>query len=86
MAINLIACTYYGQIQLSAEELVETNPLQELLEKEVKMFHDYMLPAFSLKPPFLKIDSTFYFTKNSNGFSSYVQEIHVPPPNFQFFS
>ncbi|OOG73071.1 hypothetical protein [Algoriphagus sp. A40] len=86
MAINLIACTYYGQIQLTAEELVETNPLQELLEKEVKMFNEYMLPAFSLEHPFLKIDSTFYFTQNSNGFSSYVQEIHVPPPNFQFFS
>lgn len=84
MAINLVACTYYGQIQLSAEELVENNLLQEILEKEVKMFHEYTLSAFSLEHPFLKIDRTFYLTQNSNGFSSYVQEIHVPPPNFTF--
>ncbi|GAB3218000.1 hypothetical protein GCM10027454_03490 [Algoriphagus aestuariicola] len=82
MALHLVACTYYGCIQLTAEDLVENNPIQEFLEKEVKMLHDYMIPSFSLEHPFLKADSTFYFAKNSNGFSSYVQEIHVPPPNF----
>lgn len=84
MAINLVACTCCGFIQLNAEELVENNPLQELLEKEVKMNNDYILPTFSLQRPFLKIVGTFYFNKNSKGFSNYVQEIHVPPPNSIF--
>ncbi len=82
MAINLVACTYYGLIQLSAEELVENAPLQEILEKETSKKSEYMLSSFSLEHPVLVIRGTFYFDKKSHGFSSYVQKIHVPPPNF----
>lgn len=84
MAFNLIACTSYGLVQLNAEELVENITLQELLEEEMNKKNEYMRPVFSLNQPLTEELVTFYFAQNSNGFSSFVQEIHVPPPNFTF--
>lgn len=82
MAFNLIACTSYGLVQLNAEELVDNITLQELLEEEMSKKNEYMRPVFALKHPLTEERITFYFNENSVGFSSYVLEIHVPPPNF----
>lgn len=81
MAIHLIACTSYRLVLLNAEEQVENINVQQMLEEEVLKKSDFVRPSFSLQNPFLEEITTFYFTENSAGFSSYVQEIHVPPPN-----
>lgn len=82
MAIHLIACTSYSLIMLNAEEQVENINVQQLLEEEVLKKSDFIRPPFSLQNPFHEQILIFYFNENSGGFSSYMQEIHVPPPNF----
>lgn len=82
MAIHLVACTSYSLFVLNAEEQVENINIQQLLEEEVLKKSDFIRPSFSLLNPFQTNILTFYFNENSDGFSSYVQEIHVPPPNF----
>jgi hypothetical protein len=82
MAIHLVACTSYSLIVLNAEEQVENINIQQLLEEEVLKKSDFVRSAFVLENPFKQEVSIFYFNENSAGFSSYVHEIHVPPPNF----
>ncbi|GAA0879846.1 hypothetical protein GCM10009119_28150 [Algoriphagus jejuensis] len=82
MAIHLVACTSYSLILLNAEEQVENVGMQQLLEEEVLKKSDFIRSAFLLQNPFREKFFTSYFNENSGGFSSYVQEIHVPPPNF----
>lgn len=82
MAIHLVACTSYGMVQLNAEELVENVVLQELLEKEMNKKSEYTFTFFALQHPLVEEKSTFCFTENPEGFSTYELEIHVPPPNF----
>lgn len=82
MAIHLVACTSYSLILLNAEEQVENINVQQLLEEEVLKKSDFVRSFFSLQNPFKERLSNFYVNENSGGFSSYVQEIHVPPPNF----
>jgi hypothetical protein len=82
MAIHLIACSSYGVILLNAEEQVENINVQQLLEEEVLKKSDFVRTGYSLQNPITEQLLTFYINENSGGFSSYVQEIHVPPPNF----
>lgn len=82
MAIHLVACTSYSVIVLNAEELVENIGMQQLLEEEVLKKGVFIRSSFTLQNPFIDQISSFYINENSGGFSSYVQEIHVPPPNF----
>jgi hypothetical protein len=86
MAINFVASTYYGSMLLTAEELVETNPLQEVLEKHVDEKSDFMLSAFRFIPPVIEKEESFYNSKNSANFSIYEQDILLPPPDFFRFS
>jgi hypothetical protein len=86
MAINLIACTYYAPMLLTAEELVETNPLQEIQEKEMTKKIDFVIPAFKFLTQVFKIQGQVYFWGNSASFSIYEQEILLPPPDFSRFS
>lgn len=82
MAIHLIACTSYSLIVVNAEEQVENIGMQQLLEEELIKKSDFIRSSFTLQNPFQEEFLKFYFSENSGGFSSYVQEIHVPPPNF----
>lgn len=82
MAIHLVACTSYSLVLLNAEEQVENIGMQQLLEEEVLKKSDFIRSSFTLQNPFIDQISSFYINENSGGFSSYVQEIHVPPPNF----
>lgn len=86
MAINFVASTYYGSMLLTAEELVETNPLQEVLEKHVDEKSDFMLSAFRFIPQVIEKEESFYYNKNSANFSTYEQDILLPPPDFFRFS
>ncbi len=86
MALNIVACTYYGGMMVNAEELVETNPLQEVLEKHVDEKSDFMLSAFRFTPPVIEKEESFYYNKNSANFSTYEQDILLPPPDFSRFS
>lgn len=86
MALNLVACTYYGGMLITAEELVETNSLQEILEKHVDEKSDFLLSAFRFIPPIIEKEESFYYSKNSENFSSYEQDILLPPPDFLRFS
>ena len=86
MAINFVASTYYGSMLLTAEELVETNPLQEILEKHVDEKSDFILSAFRFIPSVIEKEKSFYSSKNSAHFSTYEQDILLPPPNFFWFS
>jgi hypothetical protein len=82
MAVHLIACSSYGVIFLNAEEQVENVSVQQLLEEEILKKGHLVRPNFSIQNPIAALYYTFYINENSGAFSSYVQEIHVPPPNF----
>lgn len=86
MAINFVACTYYSSILVTAEELVETNPIQELLEKHVDEKSDFLLPSFRFISPLIEKEENIYNWKNSESFSNYEQDILLPPPDFFRFS
>ncbi|MDF2157251.1 hypothetical protein [Algoriphagus sp. CAU 1675] len=81
MAVNLVSCTYYGLIQLNAEELVETNPLQEILEDHSSNKSYYVLSFSFFQPLGIESQESKYFGRDAELFSTYTQEIHVPPPN-----
>ncbi len=68
MAINIVACTYYGGMMVNAEELVETNPLQEVLEIHVDEKSDFMLSAFRFIPMVIEKEESFYNSETSVNF------------------
>jgi hypothetical protein len=82
MAVHLIACASYSLILLNAEEQVENINVQQLLEEEVLKKSDFVRSFFALENPFKERFFANYYNENCGGFSSYVLEIHVPPPNF----
>lgn len=82
MAFNLIACTYYAPMLLKVEELVETNPLQEIQEKELTDKINFIIPAFKFSTLIFEIENQVYFWENSASFSNYEQDILLPPPDF----
>ena len=86
MAVNLIACTDYAPLLLMAQELVETEPLQEIEEKDMTKKIDFVIPAFRFLTQGFKIQVQVYFCENSAIFSVYEQEIPLPPPDFSRFS
>lgn len=86
MALNLMACSFYGSMLVTAEELTETNPLQEIFEKHVDEKSDFMLSTFRFIPPVIEKEESFYLSKNSANFSTYEQDILLPPPDFFRFS
>jgi hypothetical protein len=86
MAINLIACSYYAPMFLKVEELVETNPLQEIQEKELTDKINFVIPAFKFSTLIFEIENQVHFWENSASFSSYEQDILLPPPDFSSFS
>ena len=65
MAINLIACTYYAPLLLMAQELVETDPLQEIQEEEMTKKIDFVIPFFRFLTQGFKIPVQVYFCENS---------------------
>lgn len=86
LAINLIACSYYAPMFLTAEELVETNPLQEIQENEMTKKIDFVIPGFKFLTQVFMIQGQVYFGENSAIFSIYEQKILLPPPDFSRFS
>ncbi len=86
MAINFVACTFYSPMLLAAEELVEINPLQEILEKHVDEKSDFLLPSFRFNSLLIEKEENIYNWKNSESFSNYEQDILLPPPDFFRFS
>ncbi len=82
MAINLMACTCIGLIQLSAEELVENLTLQELLEEEQRVKKEYTACYLSLQHPQAEEKVVSYFNSDAAVICRYELDIHVPPPNF----
>ncbi len=81
MAVNLVSCTYYGLIQLNAEELVETNPFQEILEDHSENKNFYLLSFSFFQPLVIESQESHYFGRDTKLFSTYILDIHVPPPN-----
>lgn len=71
---------------MNAEELVETNPLQEVLEKHMDEKSDFLLSSFRFIPPVIEKEESFHYSKNSANFSNYEQDILLPPPDFSRFS
>ena len=86
MAINFLACAYYAPMLLTVEELVENNPVQEIQEKEMTKKIDFVIPAFKFLTQGFKIQGKVYFWENSAIFSSFEQDILLPPPDFLRFS
>lgn len=86
MALNFVACTYYGSMVLNSEELVETNPLQELLEKHVEKKSDFILPSFRFVSLLMENVEIPHTNNRPKNFSSYEQVILVPPPDFLRYS
>ena len=86
MAINFLACAYYAPMLLTAEELVENNPVQEIQEKEMTKKIDFVIPTFKFLIQFFKIRGKVYFWANSSMVSIFEQEILLPPPDFSRFS
>lgn len=82
MAINFLACAYYAPMLLTAEELVETNPLQEIQEKELTDKINFIIPAFKFSTLIFEIENQVHFWENSASFSNYEQDILLPPPDF----
>lgn len=86
MALNFVASTYYGSMVLNSEELAETNPLQEILEKHVEKYSDFILPSFRFISTSIEIEKIVFNRNRQNIFSSYEQVILVPPPDFLRYS
>ncbi len=86
MAIHLVACTYLSGMLVVSEELVENSPIQEILENHEDNKSVYMLSNFHFQSPIFEYQMTFYLRKNSGNFSSYEQDILLPPPDFFQFS
>lgn len=86
MALNFVASTYYAPMILSSEELVETNPLQEILEKYADKKSDFLVTIFRIFPFLFVQEEVEYNWNNSDHFSSYEQDILLPPPDSLRFS
>lgn len=81
-----MAGTYYGVILVNAEELVETHPLKDILEKQVDEKSDFLISSFRFPSLLIEKEESFYCRRNSEIFSSYEQVILLPPPDFSRFS
>jgi hypothetical protein len=82
IAINFVVGACYGSIRLTAEELIETNSLQEMLEKVVDEKGYFVLPSFRLISPLIEKEEIVYSQNNSGIFSSYEQVLLLLPPDF----
>jgi hypothetical protein len=86
MAINFLACAYYAPMMLTAEELVENNPVQEIQEKEMTKKINFVISTFKFLTLIFEIENQVYFWENTASFSSFEQDILLPPPDFSRFS
>ncbi|MFL0685639.1 hypothetical protein CLV31_10323 [Algoriphagus aquaeductus] len=81
MALHLVAGSFYGFIQPAAEELVEKNPLQEQLEKDLEKKVDYYIHLYSFRALDKKEAQLVHQAHWDEEFFGFVREVPPPPPD-----
>lgn len=85
MSAHLLVVTSYNMVQLSAEELVEKSPFEELKEKELEEKMHFLYWAATPKDTpidFLLISQNSFYKTEFEGFQ---REIPPPPPDSGYF-
>lgn len=81
MAVHLVACCSYGLVQLSAEELVEKNSGQEILEKELPSEYALSINLFQFRSTNSDTNAPIPEGLECEHFSSFITEVQPPPPD-----
>jgi len=85
LSAHLLMVTSYNLIQLSAEELVEKSPFEELKEKELNSLMNFIFqqsPEVSMELNLSMVNSLFHLSLHYFGVE---REIPIPPPDFGYF-